>query len=91
MPQAASNTESILDEIIHGQEQRTQSPCTVRSILEQLEDQAGSLQSALDTASVTGVAIADVLRRRGFKVSSHTVQRHRRGACSCVTDSGTRG
>lgn len=80
----AESRPSLLDEILEEQEAGKATRCTIRSIAEQMEDpDRSALVSALENPSVTGAAIAAVLKRRGFTISSHTVQRHRRKVCSC--------
>ena len=75
---------SLLDEILEEQGNKAASTCTVRSILETMSDtDRADLQAAFSRPLVDGTVIADILKQRGYKVSSHTVQRHRRGACSC--------
>lgn len=82
MPQSPSST--LMDEILEVQEAGRAPGCTIRTILAALADQdRNALVSALETPAVTGAAIAAVLKRRGFSITSHTVQRHRRKVCSC--------
>lgn len=59
-------------------------PCTVKEVLESLEkNDREDLEKALEDRSIMGTSITNVLKRRGFNISAHTVQRHRRGGCSC--------
>lgn len=59
-------------------------PCTINSIIESMdEDDAEALSKAFADPSIKGTTICKVLKARGFAVASHTVQRHRRGGCSC--------
>ena len=75
---------SLLDEIEQEQATKATSTCTIRTILDSLDtEDREDLQGALNNLAVEGTTIAAILKRRGFKVSSHTVQRHRRKACSC--------
>ncbi len=58
--------------------------CTVRETLDSMdEDTASALEKALADPTIKGTHIAVVLKRRGYTMSSHTVQRHRRQACGC--------
>lgn len=59
-------------------------PCTISSIIESMdEDDAVALTKAFADPSIKGTTIAKVLKARGFAIADHTVQRHRRGGCSC--------
>lgn len=81
MPESRS---SLLDEILELQEAGRATGCTIKTIFESMEDSdRTALIAALENPSVTGSAIAAVLKRRGHPISSHTVQRHRRQVCSC--------
>lgn len=79
-----NESNNLLDEIYEVQAQARPSMCTVKTILETLSpaDQE-AMQQAFDTPGVQGTSIAKVLKKRGHQISSHTVQRHRRGSCSC--------
>lgn len=58
--------------------------CSVAAILGKLEGQdRDALVVAIGDDRFTGEAIAQALRAEGHQVSGHTVQRHRRGRCSC--------
>jgi hypothetical protein len=46
-------------------------------------EDATDLRAALDDPTIMGTAIAKVLRSRGHDITHDTVQRHRRGQCSC--------
>jgi hypothetical protein len=62
-------------------------PCTISVILSELDkDDRSALVAALTDKTVEHTAIYKVLTRNGFRVSIHTVQRHRRGECLCGTD-----
>ena len=59
-------------------------PCRVWSTKENLSKQdAKELDEALADPSVTGKAIADVLKARGHNINQGSVTRHRRGDCAC--------
>lgn len=77
-----SNT--LFDEILELQAEGRPSTCTVKAILDAMTpaDRAAIVQ-AFNTPTVMGTSIAKVLKKRGFPISSHTLQRHRRGGCSC--------
>ena len=58
--------------------------CSIAMALEGLPpEQATNLQLALDNGNARGVDIADALVALGYDLTSHTVQRHRRGRCRC--------
>lgn len=60
--------------------------CGVALIMDTLDaDDLQALNEALANDSVTGTAIAMELDNEGHPVAPTTVQRHRRGECSCVT------
>jgi hypothetical protein len=83
VPQPPSSS-SLLDEILEVQEAGRTGGCTIKSIHEVMEEpDKSAFAEILLNPSVTGAAIAAVLKRRGYMISSHTVQRHRRGVCSC--------
>jgi hypothetical protein len=82
VPQPPSST--LLDEILEVQESGRLGGCTIRAVIDALEEpDKSALVEALGNPAVTGTAITAVLKRRGFQISSHTVQRHRRNGCSC--------
>lgn len=84
MSRTETSQSSIYDEIQEAQAGSRPSTCTMRAILEQLEDaDRESLGKALADPNVKGTVIAKVLKSRGHPLSSYTVQRHRRGGCSC--------
>lgn len=76
----------LLDEINEISTDSNSKKCTVTQILEELspEDREGLLV-AFTKPHIRGTHISAALKKRGFTVSSHTVQRHRRRACSCVS------
>ena len=58
--------------------------CTVGAILDKLDDDdRAALTAALDDDEVQGSGLARLLSSRGHKVNGNTIQRHRRGDCSC--------
>ena len=58
--------------------------CGVRVLLESVDDAyRAELLDMLDRHGIQGTAIAAVLREDGHRISSDTVQRHRRGECRC--------
>lgn len=63
--------------------------CTLWKALALLAEQSGdehaALRAALADRRYTGRQIADALRAEGFEVTPNTVNRHRRGECSCGT------
>ena len=75
---------SLFQEIVDLQTEGRRGTCTIGHLLENLEeDDRESLERAFADVGIKGPLITEVLKRRGFQVSSHTVQRHRRGGCGC--------
>jgi hypothetical protein len=74
----------LFAEILEKATENKQTTCTMGLLLQSLKeiDRTG-LEHAMEQPSITGTAIAAVLKRRGEQISSFTVQRHRRGACGC--------
>lgn len=59
--------------------------CGVAKVLTHLEgSDLEAVINALADDSFTGESIAEALRDEGFQIMGQTVQRHRRGMCSCV-------
>lgn len=84
MSARTQSTGLLLEEILAAQESKATSKCTVRTILESVAPtDAEDIRTALGMSNITSTTLTDILKRRGFKLSSHTVQRHRRGDCSC--------
>lgn len=76
---------SLLDEIGRqaANNRRTGPACAVATVLGSLEvDDAEDLRKAL-AGHYTGSAIGRALRDRGYAVSDYTINRHRRGDCTC--------
>lgn len=60
--------------------------CTFGIVAEQLDaDDLAVVDAAMSDPGITGTAIAEVLRGEGHDITATTVQRHRRGECSCGT------
>ena len=60
-------------------------PCTMSLVLAELDgDDRVALQNALDDEAIAHTTIYRVLTSNGFRVSLHTVTRHRRGECLCA-------
>lgn len=58
--------------------------CSIAELIRDLpEDEALELQEVLDNTSIVGSHIAKALKKRGYNIAAHTVQRHRRQGCSC--------
>ena len=58
--------------------------CTVAVILDELTpEDAAALRAAFSKQAFTAAAIARTLRKRGHRITDGTVQRHRKGECSC--------
>ena len=65
---------------------RTRGFCTVRTILDSLNPSARArLQATLDNPQLSSAAISKALKKRlgDAAPQHHTVNRHRRGDCSC--------
>lgn len=74
----------LFAEIQQLSQQSKQTTCTIGVILDEMSDiDRVGLLHALDTPTFTGTAITAILKKRGHQISSHTVQRHRRGGCGC--------
>lgn len=59
-------------------------PCKVALIADQLQDGDGAeLREAVMNPDIPFMAIARVLKQRGFDVSDVTIRRHRIKGCSC--------
>lgn len=75
---------SLIDEIRAAPRPHPGGACGVAKMLGRMDPKlAEELRAALAMPDLTGVAISDALRRRGYTVSSYTLNRHRRGVCSC--------
>lgn len=58
--------------------------CSVATLMGELsKDDAEALAEALATQRVPGTAIERALLREGHRMPAATIQRHRRGMCSC--------
>lgn len=80
-PQPSS---SLLDEIVQVQKGSKKSKCTFAPILEAMtEEDREALENALGNPLIKSTHIAKALEGRGFDIGAYTLQRHRRGACSC--------
>jgi hypothetical protein len=74
---------SLLSDI-EAQEKPKGSPCSIPAIEAVLSpEDAADLEAALASPEISGTAIARALDGRGIKVSSSTIQRHRRRECRC--------
>ena len=61
--------------------------CSVCEILGELKPtEAIALQNRLDNKSITHVALSIVLKKNDIDISDSSIGRHRRGACSGVTN-----
>ncbi len=62
-------------------------PCGVAAVFAQLEetdpDRAEALRAALAAEHIKGTAVSKVVSGWGYRLPQATVQRHRRGVCSC--------
>lgn len=59
--------------------------CSVGILIDDLSpEDSKELQLAFEDRSIPGTAILRALKARGhIKFTDHTIQRHRRGECSC--------
>ena len=58
--------------------------CGIHTALQALsEEDRGTLMAALENRDVTGAAISRALATIGHKMTAFTVNRHRKGDCSC--------
>lgn len=58
--------------------------CKVAKVkMEMSKKDAAELQEALEDVTIDGTAIARVMGNRGIKIGVTSIQRHRRGDCSC--------
>ena len=64
-------------------EHRVGTRCGMGLLIDELGDEGGELVAALADGSYAGSLIGGVLRNRGHKIGDSTVQRHRKGKCSC--------
>lgn len=87
---------SLKEAIANTQPRARGSICTVRLILEQLDDTDTGLLNGLLTDTVPTVRVdvpqrwqrshsevADILTAAGFAINQQTVARHRNGGCHC--------
>lgn len=84
-PKAANSSEmSGLEAAFSVQKKRRRGPkCGMGTLLDDLDDRdQKALLNVLDSRW-TGEEIAEQLREAGYQMKGHTVQRHRRGECSC--------
>jgi hypothetical protein len=59
------------------------SVCSIRELLEAMpKDEAEDFRAAL-RSGYKGTHIAKAMKSRNYNISSYTIQRHRRGQCSC--------
>jgi hypothetical protein len=66
---------------------RSANGCGVVALYERLDnDDRKMLQDKLETSTdVPATAIGLVLRAHGYRISDRSLQRHRKGACGCVS------
>lgn len=63
---------------------RQGSQCDMGLLLARLpQSDKSEIEEALADDTVEGTALARALKNRGIDVAAHTVNRHRRGDCSC--------
>ncbi len=76
---------SFIDEARVESQWKARTPCLLgRELAAMSEADRAQVQEALDASDVTGQAISTVLERKlSVKVSSPSVNRHRRNECQC--------
>lgn len=76
---------SFLDEARSESQWKARTPCRLGRALAAMTDaDRAQVQEALDASDVTGQAISNVLERKlSVKISSPSVNRHRRNECQC--------
>ncbi len=57
--------------------------CTVRELLETMPPEDAEAFSVALASGYKGTHIAKAMKNRKYNISSYTIQRHRRGGCSC--------
>ena len=57
--------------------------CSVTQLITNLDDVDGQALRNVLEGDLEGETIAAVLRSEGHHISGYTIQRHRRGMCSC--------
>ena len=80
-----SASDNLLSEIRQLQETKHRgASCSVRALKRSLDKEAlAALSEAFAEETIDAVTIATWLTSKGHKVNSWTVNRHRRGQCSC--------
>lgn len=80
---ATSTKKALLDEIRAAQEKKG-AECSVKILLDKLDaSDRAAIEEAFGDPAIFGTSIAKVLKSRGYDVAGHTIQRHRRGGCTC--------
>ncbi len=58
--------------------------CGIHKVIEQMDEKdAADLAVAMDDPDIDSATLTTVIKSRGFYLGLETMQRHRRGACSC--------
>lgn len=78
----------LFDEITETNLEPHYNRCGVQKIFDQFESLADAedLIRALKDNNIRGTKIATALKKRGYQVTGFTIQRHRRGVCSCSSE-----
>lgn len=83
MPKAASPTD-LLDEIAAHAARARGPACSISILRSQLDPPTvAQLDEAMGNPAFTAVAIATVLKQRGFPVALESLRRHRKRQCRC--------
>lgn len=73
-----------LSDLIQKDQRPGVATCSVALLLRTLpKAEAADLRAAVADAAVTGAAISRALTAFGHRVTTNTVNRHRRGECGC--------
>lgn len=74
---------SLADDLANEVPVRKGPPCSVSTLLRQLDaDDRAAVQAALDGPQ-SHAHIARTLRKHGHPIGDNTIQRHRRAECAC--------
>lgn len=76
---------SLLDNLADPNYRAPRGPeCGVHILLNEIDDKtAVALKAAMDNPHAPSTKISTAMAQLGFRVSSHVIQRHRRGECRC--------
>lgn len=77
---------TLLDSLASPEYRSPRGPeCGIALVLEDIDDKTRkTLQAALDNHHAPSTKISAALNELGHRISSHTIQRHRRNECRCA-------